>query len=229
MQPDDLGAILRCEELMALRRDNPEKLMRHLDGVRRSFLFGVEDGTDREEGDWGGDFRVLINRNVTLHLLPNFRDGTATRDELPQFVVIPDEDRADTREEHTVPVDEEERAPAVIFWVDPFDYDVLAREAQEIAAEYPGWDLIPDTYYLHTDLVKFVERVVFEDAVVRAEREYDFRMGVVGGVAPAPLDEEEVLTAEELISQDREGEEPGEDDEPPLTGMRSHPVEWGGD
>jgi len=231
MDPDDLDSILRLDELQALRRDNPRALMRHLDTVRRGFLFGVEDDAEREDGDWGGDFRVLINRNVTLHLLPGFREGAASREELPQFVVMPDPDRADAVEEHSVPGDADERLPARIFWIDPLDYDALAREAQEIAAQYRGWDLIPDTYYLHTELVRFVARTVLEEAQVRAEREFDFRMGVVGGAEPPPLDEDEMLTAEQLMEPEDEGagEDEGEDDEPPLSGMRSHPVEWGGD
>ncbi len=244
MSGDEINEILGVTDLQTLRRDNPQRLFRHLDVVRQAFLFGVEDHTDaevegeeEEEGRWGGDFRVVINRNLVVHLLPGFREGTPSRAELPQLVVMPDADRADDAEGFEATLDGDETTRGVIFWVDPFDYDVLAREAQRIAAQYPGWDMIPDSYFLDTDLVRFISRTILEHPVVRAEQEYDFRLGMAGGTEAPPLDDEEMYTAEDLISpdtgeEDEEGEEvererDDDEDEPPLEGMRSHPVEWG--
>ena len=62
---------------------------------------------------------------------------------------------------------------------------------------------------------------------VKAEAEFDFRMPLVGGVAPPPVEDNEILTAEQLI-QGHGGDE-GEDDDgdPPLEGTRSIEAEYG--
>ncbi len=248
MARDELDDVLKLRDLEGLRRSDPEQLFRHLDEVRQTFLFGVEDRSEEEdeEGErWGGDYLVRINRNLALHLAPGFRPGMESRAQLPQFCVMPDEDRADQAEEFQADAgDAGEQAGGVIFWVDPYEYDVLAREAEQIASEYRGWDLIPDSYFIQHELVRFITRTVLDHPAVRAEREYDFRFGMFGGVAAPPLDDEEMLAAEDLIGtsaqqreederaareeDDDEGERRDEDDEdePPLEGMRSHPVQW---
>lgn len=238
--------VLSQDDLSALRRNNPQALFRHLQQVSRAFLFGIEDHREEDEA-WGGEVCLLINRNVVLHFVPGFNDAMTTPAELPQFCVMPDRERVDEARVTETQLDDGERVRGVVFTVDPYDYDALVGEAVRIAEEYPAWDLIPDTYYLDTELVRFVGRTVLEHPVVQAEHRYDFRLGMVGGEGPPAIDEED-LTAADMIGlpegaspvpdvfagdavEDDEPDRPDDDDddEPPLTGMRSHPVEWGGD
>jgi len=216
---------LSKEDFQRLRRENPQGLFRHLTELHRDFVFGVEDHRDDPQG-WGGELVVVVNRNLSVHLVPRFNEAMSTIAELPQFCVFPDAEQPDQQQRTRIDVDGE-GVEGVIFFVDPDDYDTLRREAIEIADAYGDWDAIPDSYYLHTELVRFLNRVVLEDPVAAAEREFDFRLGLVGGEAPPPLDEEQVYSAEELISPD-EDEEPGPDDHPPPEDFRSHQVEWGG-
>lgn len=234
--PNERNEVLSASELRELRQSNPEALFRHLTNVRQQFLFGVEDHRvePEDEPEWGGDLRVLLNRNLMLHLVHGFTEAMPTPDTLPQFCVMPDAARADSTGETVTVLDDGERIRGVVFYVDPEEYDVLARDAVRIAEEYVDWDLIPDSYYLDSELVRFVIRVVLEDATVAAERKYDFRLGLVGGSGPPPLEDDEQLTASDLMLEVPEGGEGNggeddDDDDPPLTGMRSHPVEWGGD
>jgi len=238
---DELKDILRVEDLRRLRRDKPEALFQHLTDMQQSFLFGVEDHRD-EEQRWGGEVRVLINRNLALHFVPAFNEEMTQAAELPQFTVMPDEERVDRHEETRLELDDGDTLRGVIFYVDPLDYDAYVREALEVVEAYPEWDAVPDSYYLHTDLVRFLTRVVLDHEVIVAEREFDFRLGLVGGVAPPPLEGQEALSAEELIARgaaayseeeasyaevtDRaDGDE--EDDDDGEERMRSHPVQWG--
>jgi len=45
--------------------------------------------------------------------------------------------------------------------------------------------VIPDTYFLETELVQLITTRVLEHDTVKAERQYDFRRGLVGGEPPA--------------------------------------------
>ena len=165
---------------------------------------------------------MLLNRNLSLHLVPAFTADMSSVSQLPQFCVMPNEDRIDQVETTEIDVDGD-RIRGAIFYVDPFEYDVYLREAIHINEEYADWEAIPDSYYLDTGLVSFIGRTVLDQPVIRVEREFDFRMPFVGGTAPPPIDEGD-YTAEELIEAAR-----SEDDDEPLTGMRSLPVEWGGE
>jgi hypothetical protein len=219
--------ILTDDQFRTLQRDNPKALLRLLEDTRRSFVFGIEDRRDDESGAWGGALRVVINRNLTLHLVTGFNDDMSSREELPQFCLFPNPDRADQTEETSIAVDDF-TVKGLIFYVDPFDLDVYLREAALIAEAYPTWDAIPDTYYLDHELVQFVTRTVLDEPLIAAERKFDFRRGIVGGVAPPPIDETE-YTAQELIESEStdEDEDASDDDAPPLTGMRTQPVEFG--
>jgi hypothetical protein len=215
MTPMDTDStILSLDELRTLREDNPQGLFRHLAEVQRGFLFGVEDHRE-DEARWGGEVRVVINRNVELHFVPGFDDEMPTRAELPQFSVLPDEDRADTVEDTTLVLDDGDEVKGAIFWVDPTEYDVLVGAATRALERYEDWDLIPDTYFLDSPLVQFVDRVVLEHSAVRLEREYDFRRGLVGG--PPPSDELEDEPPPVIGEED--------DDE----GYTLHPALLGGD
>lgn len=174
---------LPIDELRRLRDEEPEALHRHLLETRRGFLFGVEDHRDEPEA-WGGEVRVVINRNVVLHFVPRFNAAMSDKAELPQFTVFPDADRSDKVEETGLRVDDE-LVRGVIFWVDPTEYDELLRGVVDVLERYEDWPAIPDTYFLDGPLVPFLERVVLEHPTIVAEREYDFRRGLVGG-GPAP-------------------------------------------
>lgn len=209
-----LGDVLELPTLRALRRDAPAQLFRHLDELRRSFLFGVEDRRDDEDPEpWGGVVRVTLNQNVVLHFVRGLGPGMPTEDDLPQFAVLPDEDRADAAVEREVEVDGE-TFKGVTFYVDPNEWDQLVGHALAAHERYEDWEAIPDVWFADGPLVPFVTSVVFEHPVVRAEREYDFRRGLVGGKGPPDdLEEEEDAAPVKFTDEDDEDEEGGEDDE----------------
>lgn len=185
------------EELIALRRENPQALFRHLQEIARAFLFGVEDRREDDEG-WGGEVRMTLNRNLALHFVPGLNDAMTGDHELPQFCVMPDPQRVDEARTLESSLDDGEKINGVLFTVDPYDYDALLGEAIRIGEAYPEWDLIPDTYFLDTELIRFVTRTVLEHATVQEERRYDFRLGLAGGDGPPPIDETD-LTASDMI------------------------------
>lgn len=202
-----MNELLSEDEIRTLQRDNPQGLFAHLHQVMRAYLFGVEN--HREEFDeWGGEVRITINRNVVLHLVPDFNDGMPTVDELPQFCVFPDEDRADSAEDTSQEADGDE-IPGVVFYVAPDEYDRLVGEALQVHERFGDLDLIPDTYFLDTELIAFLNRTVLEHGTVRAEREYDFKRGMIGGTHAPPLDEDE-----SELERIADASEPSEDEEP---------------
>jgi len=201
IDPTDRG-LLGLDAMRALRQEDPARLFQYLSEVEQSFLFGVEDR--REEGGWGGALRVLLNRNIELHLVSGFNDDMETVDELPQFCVLPDDDRADTSLDTEQTVDGE-TIKGVVFYVEPQDYDMLCADAVRVAEDYPGWDLVPDSYFLGTELVAFLNRVVLEHPTVRAEREFDFKRGLIGG--RPPTDEPEDEPPPEIREDDEDGPE----------------------
>lgn len=205
--------ILDLQQLQRLRDENPAGLYRHLNALSQRFLFGVEP----QEG-WGGAYRVLLNRNVALHFAYGFDEDMPDRDHLPQFCVLPSDERPDTSETTSIFVEGEE-IRGLLFWVDSFDFDELLRDLGRIAEEYPGWDVLPDSYFLDTALVQWIARIVLDEPRITAEREFDFRLGYPG-LKPRPLETEEILSAEDLIAQERDGDE-DDDEAPPLTGMRT--------
>jgi hypothetical protein len=185
------GDNLSLAELRQLRKDQPRKLFAYLQQVERDFVFGVEDHRE-EEDEWGGEFRVLVNRNIELHLVPRFNAAMESSEELPQYVVMPDAELAGTEEEREIVFDESdgETVKGVTFYVEPDTYDRLRDELAEIVGQYDDFDVIPDSYFLETELVQLLSRRILDNEVVKAERAYDFRRGLVGGPAPADLDDE---------------------------------------
>jgi hypothetical protein len=184
------GDNLSLAELRQLRRDQPQKLFRYIQEVERDFVFGVEDHRE-EKNEWGGEFRVLVNRNIELHLVPRFNDAMEHADELPQYVVMPDPELAGTEEEREIIIDDEgETVKGVTFFVEPDTYDRLVDELAEIVGQYDDFDVIPDTYFLETELVNLLNRRVLEHEDIKAERAFDFRRGLVGGEPPHDLDDE---------------------------------------
>jgi hypothetical protein len=183
------GENLSLKELRQLRRNQPQKLFRYIQEVERDFVFGVED--HREEHDeWGGEYRVLVNRNVEVHFVPRFNAAMEREDELPQFTVMPDAELAGTEADREIVIDEDgETVPGIIFYVEPDTYDRLVDELTEIVGQYDDFDVIPDTYFLETELVQLLSRRVLEHEAIKAERAFDFRRGLVGGEAPADIDD----------------------------------------
>jgi hypothetical protein len=220
--------ILGLDELRTLRQDNPERLFEHLGLVMRAFVFGVEDdrapppGAATDEDDdapgwdpddapetgWGGAVRVVINRNVVLHFVPGFNPDMRSKDELPQFCVMPDAERADHTAPTRIKLDQDDVIEGVVFFVDPSEFDELQREARRVRERYQDWDAIPDTYFLDSPLVRFIDRIVLEHDAVQAERKYDWKRGLVGGVSP-PEDLGDPAAEEEPWVP-----EPDEEDEP---------------
>jgi hypothetical protein len=233
--PDPTRGILDVDELRTLRRINPAYLYSQLDLLRQRFLFGVA----RCEG-WGGAFRILINRNISLHLVHGFDAEMPDTASLPQFCAMPDEDRADQIVLSRQETSDGDEILGLIFYVDPYEFDVLLRESDQVAENYPEWDILPDAYYLGSDLVGWLTRVVLEHPQIMAERKFDFRLGLPG-LVPDPLEDNQDYTAQDLITpeseQEQEADEEGEDGtgeerddddfDPPMSGMRSHGVEFG--
>jgi hypothetical protein len=176
---------LSLKELRLLRQQNPQRLFKHLTESEREFVFGVEDHREEKE-EWGGEFRVLLNRNIELHFVPAFNAAMENDDELPQFCVRPDGERAGTVAKREIDIGEEdgETVPGVTFYVEPERYDTLREELSEVVDRYDDWDIIPDTWFLETELVSFLTTSVLEDETIAAERKYDFRRGLVGGTPP---------------------------------------------
>jgi len=104
--------ILSLAELRQLRKDQPRKLFNYLKQVERDFVFGVEDHRDEGSAEWGGEFRVLLNRNVELHLVPRFNEEMSDSAELPQFCIMPDSELAGTEDERSIRIDAEDSVSA---------------------------------------------------------------------------------------------------------------------
>lgn len=229
---------LTIEELRLLRAKDPAALHAHLMETRRAFLFGLEDHRHDPEG-WGGEVRVVINRNVVVHFVPRLNSAMTTPVEFPQFTVVPSEERSDSIDDTVLKLDEGEEVQGATFYVDPTEYDALLGDADRILERYAEWEVIPDTYFLDGPLVQFITRTVLEHSAVRAEREYDFRRGFVGGEGPPALEVEEVEPApdleaweqagpaytldEELAEEEaEEGDDVDDDDEPDEDGRGGH-------
>lgn len=216
MDDDERMEPLTRDEIRSLRHSAPERLFRHLSQVEREFLFGVA-ARRQDPQEWGGEWEVTINRNLVLHFVPGFNRAMTGVDELPQFCVFPSEDCPGTSEETEQEIDDEgETVAGVVFWVEPGDYAQMVEELAEIAERYGDVDIIPDTYFLETDLVDFLTRVVLEHPTVRVEREFDWKRGLVGGSPPS--DEPEDEPALERIEDE---EDPETDEE--LMGGASRP------
>lgn len=170
-----MGRMLTHDEAQRLKRDAPRELDRRALEERRDFLFGVRDLRAKFGEEWGGEFRIFINQNVVLHLVPGFTDEMYGEAELPQFAVIPDDDRDGQDRTHTYEGFKDlDSFEGVIFYVSRDLYRALVDELADVAARYADYPRLPDMLYPESNFVRLIAERVLEHPVVRAEREYDF-------------------------------------------------------
>jgi hypothetical protein len=166
------------EEALRLFADSPASLMQIALHRREAFVFAVRDDRDEPADTWGGELRVCVNQNVVLHLVPGFSEGMSTVDELPQFVAMPSQERAGEDEKRTVAGDEEralEPFEAVVFWVDPAEYERLVAELVDVAEAFGDpRAVLPDCAYPGARFVELIRERVLGHKVARDERPYDF-------------------------------------------------------
>ena len=167
--------MLTHEEALRLKNDAPHELARRAIEERNEFVFGVRDLRATFGREWGGEFRVIVNQNVVLHLVPRFTPDMENEAELPQFAVMPDDDHEGEDRTHRYEGWKDlEAFDGVIFYVTHEEYDALARELAAVAERYDDFPRLPDTLYPEAQLVRLIAGRVLEHAVVRAERDYDF-------------------------------------------------------
>jgi hypothetical protein len=167
--------MLTHEEASRLRREAPEELDRRAFEERRDFLFGVRDLRRVFGVEWGGEFRVFINQNVVLHLVPGFNAEMPGEPELPQFAVVPDDARrGEDRTHRYAGFKDLDDFDGVIFYVSRAEYASIVAELAEVASRYGDHPRLPDTLFGDAAFVRLIAYRVLEHPVVRAEREYDF-------------------------------------------------------
>ncbi len=167
---------LTHEEFQRLKRDDPRELDRRALAERRDFVFGVRDERAAfARNEWGGEFRVFVNQNVVLHLVPSYNGEMERPEELPEFCILPDDARrgqdATVRYEGVKDLDAFE---GVHFYVSRDAYEKLVGELAGIVERYAEYPRLPDSLYGATEIVKLIASRVLEHPLVRAEREYDF-------------------------------------------------------
>jgi hypothetical protein len=170
-----MASMLTHEEALRLKNEAPHELDRRALEEREDFLFGVHDLRASFGREWGGEFRVGVNMNVVLHFVPRLNAEMRVEAELPQFAVVPDDDRAG--EDHAHPYEgwkDLEPFEGVIFYVSREQYDEIAEELATVAARYGDYARLPDTLYPGAAFVRLIATRVLEHPVVRAERQYDF-------------------------------------------------------
>ncbi len=139
------------------------------------FFFGVSDRRATFGREWGGEFRVLINQNVNVHLVPRFNEEMRRPDELPQFSIFSNDARAgETDIVRYEAVKDLDAFDGAVFYVSSAVYEGLVRELAAIAGRYPEFPRLRDTAYPDTLLVKLIATRILEHPLVQAERQYDF-------------------------------------------------------
>lgn len=169
MTHDDLQRLLAGDDL---------ELRRQAAQAREEFVFGVRDDREAfENGEWGGEFRILINHNIVLHLVPGFNRDMSRREEMPQFaIVFEPEDERDSDDEVVLFEGVRDLDPysGVHFHVGREEYDSLRDELAEISGQYRDFTFIPDVLYADTCLVRLIMNRVLVHRLVLDERRYDF-------------------------------------------------------
>ena len=139
------------------------------------FFFGVSDRRATFRHEWGGEFRVLINQNVNVHLVPRFNEEMRKLEELPQFSIFASDARAgQTGIVHYEAVKDLDAFDGAVFYVSSAAYDALVRELASIAERFPEFPRLRDTAYADTQIVRLIATRILEHPLVQAERQYDF-------------------------------------------------------
>lgn len=165
---------LTHDDALRMHAEAPGRLARL--AVEESEAFAFEPRDMRGDDGWGGEVRVCLNANIVLHFVPRFDEEMPSIDELPQFVVMPDDDNPDTCEIHRYEeVGDLEAFDGVVFRVEPRDYDRMVAELTDLASAFgAGRFLLPDTLYGDTRFVRFVTERVLPHDLAQRERPYDF-------------------------------------------------------
>ncbi|MFC1708131.1 hypothetical protein ACFL59_15150 [Planctomycetota bacterium] len=166
---------LTRELALQLQRETPHELASRALSERDEFVFSVRDSREREGVTWGGEFRLCINRNLVLHFTPGFNEEMRNLTELPQFAIMPDEERDGHDEVHMYEGTEElEPFEGVIFWVGGQQYEGMVCEIMALAGAFEPRTLLPDVLCGNSHFVRFVTDRVLDNGVVRKERKFDF-------------------------------------------------------
>src|SRR6185503_18804118 len=121
--------MLTHTEALRLKNEAPDELARRALEERNEFLFGVRDARNEIGRTWGGEMRILVNQNVVLHLVPRYNDEMRTVDELPQFVIFPDDEQEGEDRTHQYEgVKDLEPFDGVVFYVSTEDYAQIMKE-----------------------------------------------------------------------------------------------------
>ena len=180
------------EELRALERQDPAGFLGHIRSMTRAFVLGIEDHRSERGLTWGGELRLVVNRNITIHLVSDFNAEMERPPELPQFTVFADDAQQGRDHLTEIPLEgETEPVRGVIFYLSEADWRSVRAEAATLADRYAGFDLIPDTWLEGGKLLPLLEDRILAHPRIEQERAYDFRRGILHGTLPVEPPEEE--------------------------------------
>jgi len=158
---------LTHEEMVRLNKKNPKALFNKIYGDVKQFYFGVEEVNDLQyDGTIEDveDFIFDIGRRVMVDFVPELRDYISSFDELPQFSVFPQDDRAG---QDMIFTHSRNGFDILVFFVSQAEYDLLYEDLAMIASQYDGCDFIPDTWFEGTRVVKFIKNRVYVHPLVK--------------------------------------------------------------
>jgi hypothetical protein len=165
------------DELLRLAKQDPKELYRRIREETREFVFGAIDKREAFGEEWGGEFRVMINHNIVLHIIPNYNGEMRSKSELPQFCIFADDERDGVDEENLFEFEDDEDLGSflgIIFYVSLEEYRRISGELEAVIGIYKGFTTIPDTYFLETRFVRLVSERVLRHPVIQEERRFDF-------------------------------------------------------
>lgn len=201
---DDEGFVrLNITELRALAALDPTKLLLWLHDSESHFIFGVE-AFEPDQDLWGGEFRITLNRNIELHLVPDFNTAMLDASELPQYSVLPSENLAGTVKVRALAKhdddDDEDPGQGLIFYVSPEEFKVFRDECQEIVDAWRAdpfedervlsFPFLPESCFRDFDLMQWMLEKVLSHPVIHKARRYDGRLGYPTTPPKDDLDEE---------------------------------------
>lgn len=224
--PADHDPFVRLDitELRAMAALDPTRLLRWLEDTGSAFLFGVER-FEPDEDRWGGLYRLTLNRNIEVHLIPDFNTAMLDASELPPFVVMPHALKLDVIEERPLAghddADADEPATGVTFYVSPEEFEEFLEEAEELVDDWradpfearstQSFPFLPESFFRSLDLVQLINLRILPHALVEAQRRYDGRLGYpltpqeqddIDEDLPPPLITTEVDEQEAALTED---------------------------